>query len=104
MNPLVIFKDISTFFAMLKAILRREYKTPWQTLFWAVVCFFYFLAPIDFLPDVLPMLGIADDGAFIIFVLTLLHKDLVAFRQTQQDKENVIEAEVVETFDTKEKK
>ncbi|MBO4675033.1 MAG: DUF1232 domain-containing protein [Elusimicrobiaceae bacterium] len=103
MNPLVIFKDVSTFFKMAGAILRRQYKMPWQTLFWAVICMLYFASPIDLLPDVLPMLGIADDGAFILFVLTLLHKDLAAFRQTQEDKSNVIEAEVVQTFDKKDK-
>ena len=103
MNPLVIFKDVSTFFKMAAAILRRQYKMPWQTLFWAVICMIYFAAPIDLLPDMLPMLGIADDGAFILFVLTLLHKDLATFRQSQQDKDNIIEAEVIQTFDKKDK-
>ena len=103
MNPLVIFKDISTFFKMVAAILHRQYKMPWQTLFWAVICLVYFMSPIDLLPDMLPMLGIADDGAFIVFILTLLHKDLATFRQSQEDKSNVIEAEVVQTFDKKDK-
>ena len=102
MNPMIIFKDITTFFSMVKAIFQGRYKMPWQTLFWAVICFFYFLSPIDLLPDILPMLGIADDGAFIIFVLTLLHKDLNNFRKSQMD--DVIEAEVIQTFDKKDKK
>lgn len=83
---------------MLWAILRGKYKMPWGTLIWALVCAVYLISPVDALPDVLPLLGITDDGAFIIWVLTLLHKDLVAFRQQQTAKPAVIlEAEVIKT-------
>lgn len=53
---------------------------PWNTLFWAVLCVVYLLSPVDFLPDVMPLIGITDDGAFILLVLTLVHKDVQAFR------------------------
>ena len=87
---------------MLMAILRGKYKMPWNTLLWAILCLIYFVSPIDALPDVLLPLGIADDGAFIIFVLTLLHKDLTNFRQSQLAQKNVIlEAEVIKTDEPK---
>lgn len=65
---------------MLWAILRGKWKMPWNTLFWAVLCVVYLLSPVDFLPDVMPLIGITDDGAFILLVLTLVHKDVQAFR------------------------
>ena len=99
MNPIVWIKDVKTFFAM--AILRRQYKMPWQTFFWAILCLIYLFSPIDLLPDALLPLGIADDGAFLLFVLSLLHKDLNDFRQASVDKENAIEAEVSHTFEKK---
>ena len=95
-NPMIIFKDVQTFFPMLWAIVRGKYKMPWGTFFWAIICLVYLISPIDLLPDVLPLLGITDDGAFILLVLTMLHKDLAAFRQAKQNQENIIEAEVVE--------
>ncbi len=67
------------------AILRGRWKMPWNTLFWAVLCVIYLLSPIDMLPDVLPLLGITDDGAFILLVLTLVHKDLAAFRAARKN-------------------
>ena len=95
-KPGILWTDVKTFFPMLWAIVRGKYKMPWSTLVWAFVCVVYLISPIDALPDVLPLLGITDDGAFVIWVLTLLHKDLVAFRQQQAAKPAVIlEAEVI---------
>ena len=96
MNPLVIWTDVQSFFPMLWAILRRKYKMPWGTFFWALLCLIYVISPVDALPDVLPVLGITDDGAFILLVLTMLHKDLVAYRQERQKEATIIEAEIVD--------
>lgn len=91
-----ITEDLLTVVPMLVAILRGKYKMPWGTLMWAVICLIYLLSPIDMLPDLLPIIGIADDGAFIVLVLTMIHKDLCAYRQAQKEKQQVIEAEIVE--------
>lgn len=95
-NPLVILSDIKTFFAMSRAVLTGRYKMPWGTFIWLVIFVIYFLSPLDALPDVLPLLGFADDGAFFIFVLLMLHKELNNFRQAQNKPKTIIEAEVVE--------
>ena len=95
-HPIAVLGDIQTFFAMVRAIVKGQYKMPWKTFFWILLCLVYFLSPIDLLPDILPILGFADDGAFILFVLLLIHQDLVAFRQAQQDKETIIEAEIID--------
>jgi len=94
-NPLVILNDIKTFFVMCRAIITGHYKMPWGVFIWLIVFVIYFLSPIDALPDVLPLLGFADDGAFLIFVLLLLHKELVNFNQFQEKQKTIIEAEVV---------
>ena len=79
-SPTVFLKDAATFFPFVWAVLRGKYKMPWGTFFWALLCVVYVISPVDLLPDVLPVLGITDDGAFILLVLTLLHRDLHAFR------------------------
>ena len=97
-GPKAIWSDIVTFFPMVWAILRGRYKMPWSTLFWALLCAIYFVSPIDALPDILPALGIADDGAFIVWVLMRLHQDLVAYRESKTEKPTIIlEAEVHKT-------
>lgn len=81
---------------MARAIVTGHYKMPWGMFLWLVVFFIYFISPVDALPDVLPLLGFADDGAFLIFVLLMLHKELNSFRQSQQKQPTIIEAEIVE--------
>lgn len=80
---------------MLRAIIKGQYKMPWGTLVWVLVCAVYFLSPIDALPDIIPLLGFADDGAFLIFVLLLVHADLSTFRLQQKKESTILEAEVV---------
>lgn len=94
-NPIQLLTDLPTVFPMMWAVLRGKFKMPWSTLFWAVLCFIYVLSPVDLLPDVLPLLGIADDGAFILLVLSLLHNDVQRFREERKKSEDVIEAEIV---------
>ncbi len=95
-NPITLLSDVKTFFVMTKAIVKGKYKMPWKTFFWVALCTVYFLSPIDLLPDILPILGFADDGAFILFVLLLIHQDLNNFRQHQQQQNTIIEAEVID--------
>lgn len=97
-NPLVLWTDITTLFPMAWAVLRGRYKMPWGTLVWAVLCVIYLASPVDALPDVLPVLGFTDDGAFLIWVLIRMHNELAAFRNSRGKKPEVIlEAEVVPT-------
>lgn len=97
MNPLVIVKDLQTIFPMMRAILSGRYKMPWQTFFWVFGTFVYFVSPIDIIPDLIPLLGLADDGALILLVLTMVHTELTNFRNAQLGKnETIIEAEIVD--------
>ncbi len=86
---------------MVRAVVKGRYPMPWKTFFWALLCGVYFLSPIDVLPDVVPLLGFADDGAFVVFVLLLVHQDLEKFRQHTQDQENIIEAEIIDDKEPK---
>ena len=98
-NPAELLTDFAYFFPMMWAVLRGKFKMPWSTLFWTLLCFVYVLSPVDILPDVLPLLGIADDGAFILFVLSLVHNDIQRFCGQKSEPEEIIEAEVVHEKD-----
>lgn len=99
-SPSVVLRDIKTFFSMSGAILRGKYKMPWGTLAVAVLCLVYIVSPVDFIPDVVPILGITDDGTFILLVLAMLHKNLAAYRQSLIKKENAPEAKITARPDT----
>lgn len=80
---------------MALAIVRGRYKMPWGTLLWVIVCGIYLISPADLMPDVLPLLGIADDGAFLVWVLLRVHQELQKFRTWQLTPSKIIlEAEV----------
>ena len=96
-KPSLITQDLQSFIPMVRAVLKKQYKMPWGLLFWTILCLLYFVSPIDFVPDFLPLLGFADDGAFIIFILVLWHNELGRFRATynQAQQPTIIEAEVI---------
>lgn len=79
-NPQETAGYIRAFFSMAWAVLRGKYKFPWISVLSTLACLVYVVSPVDLLPDVLPLLGIADDGAFIVLVLALWKKDLSAYR------------------------
>lgn len=94
-NPVTWLQDIASLVPMIRAILKGQYKMPWKTAAWAALCLVYLLSPVDALPDMLPVLGFADDGAFVLFVLLLIHNDLQTFRQYRMQSKTVLEAEVI---------
>ncbi len=81
-TPADFARDVRTLFSMLWAALRGKYRWPWVSLLCTLGCAVYVISPVDFLPDVMPLLGITDDGAFILLTLALWKKDLTAYRQS----------------------
>ena len=93
-------KDIVSFFDMLKAILQRRYPMPWKTFILGILCIVYVLSPLDLLPDVMPLLGITDDAAFIVLVVALLQKDIANYRASLMPKQD----KIIDAGDIKEHK
>ncbi len=84
--------DLRDFFKMGWAVLRGRFPFPWKSFLLALACLAYLLCPVDLSPDVLPLLGITDDAAFVLLVLAMLKKDISRYRDAQQPpRENVID-------------
>ena len=62
------------------AVLKRRYPMPWKTFFIALFTVFYLLSPVDILPDVLPLLGIADDATLVLLVFALIRQDVSKYK------------------------
>lgn len=85
-------KDIRTFFSMTAAILKGRYPMPWKTFLLALLCLIYVVSPADLLPDVLPLLGIADDATFVLLVVAMIRRELDKYRASlKPPQDNVID-------------
>lgn len=52
-----------------------------------IAALIYFVSPIDFIPDFIPMLGFADDLALLTFVLSKLGEELEKFQLWELNKD-----------------
>ena len=67
---------------LLKAYASGEYRQlPWKTLIRVIAVLIYFVSPIDILPDFLPIVGLTDDIALMLWLFSGLGDDIEKFRQ-----------------------
>lgn len=70
---------------LLKAYASGEYRQlPWKTLIRVIAVLIYFVSPIDILPDFLPIVGISDDIALMLWLFSAVTDDIEKFRQWEQ--------------------
>jgi uncharacterized membrane protein YkvA (DUF1232 family) len=73
--------QVGTLIRMLWAFKRGEYKViPWRSLLLIITALLYFVSPLDFIPDLLPIVGLTDDIALIFWVVKSLKEDIMHFR------------------------
>lgn len=67
---------------LLRAYASGEYRQlPWKTLIRIIAVLIYFVSPIDILPDFLPIVGLTDDIALMLWLFSGMSDDLEKFRQ-----------------------
>jgi uncharacterized membrane protein YkvA (DUF1232 family) len=65
---------------MVKAYASGEYRIiPWSTIIKIVAVLIYFISPIDVIPDFLPVVGLTDDLALVMWLFSSLKTDLENF-------------------------
>lgn len=65
---------------MVRAYYTKKYTdVPWKTIVLVVAAIIYFVSPLDFIPDVIPLLGLTDDAIVIAFVVRQIQADLDNF-------------------------
>lgn len=81
-----ILGEVTTLLRMLHARATGRYPdTPIKTIVAATVAVLYFVLPLDFIPDFIPVLGLTDDFAVIGFLLKMIADDLAKFRAWERD-------------------
>ncbi|WP_338872429.1 YkvA family protein [Spirosoma sp. SC4-14] len=67
---------------LLRAYASGEYRQiPWKTLIRMIAVLIYFVSPIDILPDFLPIVGLSDDIALMLWLFSGIKDDIEKFRQ-----------------------
>lgn len=78
---------IPLFLDMLRSYATGEYKEiPTGTLIAICAMLLYYISPIDLIPDIIPILGLADDAGIIIAGLTLIKSDLDIYKNWRKNK------------------
>ena len=75
------------FLANLRYALRylSDPKVPWRRKLWFYLVLFYFLSPIDFLPDLFPGIGWLDDLVVLLIGLSWFSRELKHYREQSGD-------------------
>lgn len=66
---------------MLRSYASGQYRDiPWKTLIRMIAVLIYFVSPIDFIPDLLPIVGLTDDVALVVWLISAIRDDIEKFR------------------------
>ncbi|MBU1822156.1 MAG: DUF1232 domain-containing protein [Bacteroidetes bacterium] len=75
---------------LVRAYASGEYrKLPWKSLLSVVGVLIYFVSPIDFIPDFLPIVGLTDDLALVFWLFRTLNDDLTDFSQWEKENKTI---------------
>jgi uncharacterized membrane protein YkvA (DUF1232 family) len=71
---------------MVKAYVRGDYKDiPWKSIVLVTAGLIYFVNPFDVVPDFIPVAGMLDDAALILWIFATVAKDVEAFEEWEED-------------------
>ena len=80
-----LWSDIPLLVRLLKAWKDGRYRgLSVQTLMAVVAALLYVVSPLDVIPDYIPLIGLFDDAAVLVWLLSSIAKDLDRFREWEQ--------------------
>ena len=84
------FRDqLSVVTRLLRAYASGQYRAlPWKTLLRIIAVLIYFVSPIDILPDFLPIVGLTDDIALMLWLFSGIKDDIEKFREWELETAN----------------
>ena len=87
-GPLEKFvEDVQLLFCVLKDYWTGKYREiPFRSIATIVFALLYVLAPVDLIPDFIPVIGLVDDAAVVAICLKFVHEDLQEYKKWK-DKE-----------------
>ena len=72
---------------LIKAYALGEYReVPWKTILLIVAAVIYFVNPLDLVPDIIPLTGLTDDFAVLIWVYNSVSNEIEKFLEWENNK------------------
>lgn len=72
---------------LIKAYALGEYRqVPWKTILLIVAAVIYFVNPLDLVPDIIPLTGLTDDFAVLIWVYNSVSNEIEKFLEWEKNK------------------
>ena len=82
--------NVQLLIRMVRAYASGEYKgLPWKSLVSIVAVLIYFISPIDIIPDFLPLIGITDDIALVVWLIKTLGSDVNKFSEWEKQEKTI---------------
>ncbi|WP_229214145.1 YkvA family protein [Dyadobacter flavalbus] len=82
--------NVQLLIRMIRAYASGEYKgLPWKSILSIVAVLIYFVSPIDLIPDFLPVIGITDDVALIVWLVKTFGSDIQKFSEWEKRKKTI---------------
>lgn len=66
--------------------LGRYRQIPWKTLLLIVAAIIYFVNPLDLIPDIVPLTGLTDDFAVLVWVYNSVSNEIEKFVAWEKDQ------------------
>lgn len=77
-----VWESLQTLSRMIKAAVSGEYTgIPTSTVVGGIAVILYFLSPIDFVPDFIPVIGLLDDAALLAWFMTGIKSQMDKFEE-----------------------
>lgn len=74
---------------LIKAYATGEYReVPWKTLLLIVAAVIYFVNPLDLVPDIIPLTGLTDDFAVLLWVYNSVSNEIEKFLAWERSRIN----------------
>ena len=78
--------DLPSLLRLVRAWMRGDYRhVPMRSIVLAVGALLYFVAPLDLIPDFIPVVGYLDDAAVIAYVLRSIRGDVERFEEWEAE-------------------
>lgn len=72
---------------LIKAYALGQYReVPWKTILLIVAAVIYFVNPLDLVPDIIPLTGLTDDFAVLIWVYNSVSNEIEKFLEWEKNK------------------
>ncbi|MBB3190853.1 YkvA family protein [Halomonas cerina] len=85
-----IGRSLRLFGPMTLDVLRGRYRpVPWPAFLWMLAALAYLVSPLDLIPDMLLLLGLADDVVVVGWLLTRVDSSLADYRAWRARQDGV---------------